>query len=142
VLKMTTPSLRSRKALEEADEAPQIEIDLQNVQSSLVGTEIPSAEKPNASSINSENSVVIGGERDELDAENISGGEQQALRKNQETDFLSSTVKLMEEERQNSERLRQEDKKEFQDALEHFSLKLAKIFDIKIENLNEKLTEK
>jgi hypothetical protein len=40
----------------------------------------------------------------------------------------------MEEERQERERLRQEDKKEFQDALEQFSLKLVKIFDIKIEN--------
>jgi hypothetical protein len=51
-------------------------------------------------------------------------------------------VKLMEEERQQRERLRQEDKKEFQDALEQFSLKLAKIFEVKIENLNEKLTER
>jgi hypothetical protein len=129
VLKITTRSLRSRKALEEAEEAPELEIDLQNVQSSRVGTEIPSGEKPNENSMKGENSVV-------------SGREQQELRKNRETDFLSRIVKLMEEEREERGRLRREDKKEFQDALEQFSLKLAKIVDAKIDNLSKKLTER
>jgi hypothetical protein len=44
---------------------------------------MPSGEKPVENRINSENSVVSGGERDELDAENISAGEQQVLQKNQ-----------------------------------------------------------
>jgi hypothetical protein len=48
----------------------------------------------------------------------------------------------MEEEREERGRLRPEDKKEFQEALEQFSLKLAKIFEAKIDNLNEKLIER